>query len=104
MSNTRLSRLERSVLDNAERPRIKVVWSPKKTQQLHPAFWLQSRRAPLELVTKQKPDGVWEGCCTGWEAESVISEVTFATELINVKLLNSPWPCEVHLLRIQVSE
>lgn len=83
---------------------LRLFGVPKKTQQLHPAFWPQSRRAALELVTKQKPDGVWEGRCTGWEAESVISEVTFATELINVKLLNSPWPCEVHLLRIQVSE
>lgn len=34
----------------------------------------------------------------GWEVESVISKVTFAAELIIVKLLSSPWPREAHLL------
>lgn len=39
---------------------------------MHPAFWLPSRRAPSELVTKQKPDGIWEECCTrlgGWVSD-----------------------------------
>lgn len=29
-----------------------------------PAFWLPSGRAPSELVTKPKPDGIGKECCT----------------------------------------
>lgn len=81
---------------------ILELWSGiPRHSAMHPAFWLPSRRAPSELVTKQWPDGIWEG---RWEVESVISKVTFATELIIVKLLSSSWLCKAHLLWIHISE
>lgn len=86
-----VTRLTRPVLDNADYSRIKVVQSPKKLSNCI-CLLAAIRTAPLEPVTMQKPDGISERCSTGWEVESVNSKVTFATELIIVKLLNSPWP------------
>lgn len=84
--------------DKADSSRNKVVWSPKK---------LHHCTLPSDSVTKCPPQNQplsksqmasVRDVVPGWKVESMISKVTVATELIIVKLLNSPWPCGAQLL------
>ena len=76
------------MLGNADCPKIPVVWSPEK---LSKCILLSGCKQEELLGTGHSAEARWQlrGTCSGWEVELAILEVTFATELIIVKLLNS---------------
>lgn len=76
------------ILDNADCPKIQVVWSPEK---LSKCILLSGCKQEELFGTGHSAEARWQlrETCSGWEVELAILEVTFATELIIVKLLNS---------------
>jgi hypothetical protein len=76
---------------------LRLFWNPKSPSNFIPPRG-SNHEEPLRMGPSRARTGPVRAVGQEWEAGSWIFQITFATELIIVTLVNSPWPREAHLL------